>query len=419
MKTFIACILAATLVLTSVCSSASTAGAWDQPPSTLAWDSTSEDADYSVGIKLDKTVYSAENTVISVELLDNSLDTEPDIVEIVWLDTGNVVFYGETSEASLTIDIDLNPGEYLLRVRRSTDWDAGYDTYWGAWNMEWNENWEEDWNAYWEANSSSVHFFVTGTSDLLCLKGSAVVEIPSETEVMLGARLEWDGPSDGGPYTVTRRDEKHFPGEVISMEDISDNCFVDEGLKSGGVYTYTVSAGGKTSNPIVIDLSGLPPLEYAGSKYNRVIVLKIGDPYMYSAENKQSALEGSELKRTRAIDKNDRSVAPVIINERTMIPVATLVDEMGGSASWDGDKRVVTIRLLDRITMLDNTLEIPIGVKTVYFNGEGRKFDTPAQIKYGRTLVPIRLLELLGCDVEWVDDSQSVVICYWDGEDIE
>ncbi|MDE7220251.1 MAG: hypothetical protein K2O45_11620 [Oscillospiraceae bacterium] len=415
MKTFIACILAVALALTGVFGSASAASTWDPPLSTIDWDSTPADLDYSIGIKLDKTVYSTENTVINVELLNYSWDTEPDIVEIVWLDTGNVVFYGKASEASITIDIDLNPGEYLLRVRRSTDWDA----YWDTWDMGWNENWEKDWNAYWEENSSSVHFSVAGTSDLLCLKGGAAVEMLSETEVMLGARLEWDGPPDGGPYTVTRRDERYFQGEVISIKDISNNCFVDEGLKSGGVYTYTVSAGGKTSNPIVIDLSGLPPMEYAGSKYNRVIVLKIGDPYMYSAEDKQSALDGSELKRTRAIDKNDRSVVPVIIDERTMIPVATLVEEMGGSASWDGDKRVVTIRLLDHITLLDNTLEIPIGVKTVYLNGAGRKFDIPAQIKYGRTLVPIRLLELLGCDVEWVDDSQSVVICYWDGEDIE
>ena len=102
-----------------------------------------------------------------------------------------------------------------------------------------------------------------------------------------------------------------------------------------------------------------------------------------------------------------------------MIPVATLIDEMGGSASWNGDNRVVTIRLLDHTTLLYNTLEIPVNKKTVYLNGEGRKFNIPAQIKYGHTLVPIRLLELLGCDVEWVSDSQSIVICYWDGEDIE
>lgn len=416
MKTFIACILAAALALTGVCGSASAASTWAPSLSTIEWDSTPADSDYSVGIRLDKTVYNTENTVINVELLNYSWDTEPDIVEIVWLDTGNVVFYGEASEASLTIDIDLHPGEYLLRVRRSADRDTYWDTYW---NMDWNENWEEDWNAYWEANSSSVHFSVAGTSELLCLKGNAAVEILSETEVMLGAKLEWDGSPNGGPYTVTRRDEKYFQGEVISIEDISDNCFVDEGLKSGGVYTYTVSAGGKTSNPIVIDLSGFPPLEYAGSKYNKVIVMKHNDPYMYSAENKESAIAGSGLKQIRAIDGNNRSVVPVRINGRTMIPVAALVEEMGGSASWDGENQVVTIRLLDRITMLYNTLEIPVNKKTVYLNGEGRVFDTPAQIKYGRTLVPIRLLELLGCDVEWVDNSQSVVICYWDGEDIE
>lgn len=416
MKTFMSCILAAAIALTSICGSASATSVWDQPLSTTDWDSIPVDPDYSVGIKLDKTVYSAENTIINVELLNYAWDTEPDIVEIIWLDTGNVVFYSEARETSLTIDIDLHPGEYLLRVRRSADQETYWDTYW---NTSWNENWKEDWNAYWEANSSSVHFSVEGSSELLCLKGDAAVEILSETEVMLGARLEWDGLLDGGPYTVTRRDETYFQGEAVSIEDISDNCFVDEGLKSGGVYTYTVSAGGKTSNPIVIDLSGLPPLEYAGNKYNRVVVLKIGDPYMYSAKNKKSAIAGSGLEEIRAIDENDRSVTPVIIDERTMIPVAPLIDEMGGSAIWNGDNRVVTIRLLDHTTLLYNTLEIPVNKKTVYLNGEGRKFDISAQIKYGRTLVPIRLLELLGCDVEWVDDSQSVVICYWDGEDIE
>ena len=417
MKTFIACILAAALALTGVLGSALAASSWDQPLPTTDWDSAPTDSGYLVGIKLDKTVYSAENTVINAELLNYSWDTEPDIVEIIWLDTGNVVFYSEARKASLTIDIDLHPGEYLLRVRRSADRDAYWDTYW---NMGWNENWAEDWNSYWEANSSSVHFSVAGPSDLLCLKGSALVEMPSETEVVLGAKLEWDGPSNGGPYAVTRRDEKYFQEEVVSIEDISDNCFFDKGLKSGGVYTYTVvSAGGETSNPIVIDLSGLPPLEYAGSKYNRVIVLKIGDPYMYSAKDKQSALDGSELEQTKEIVKNDPSVTPIIIDERTMIPVATMIDEMGGSASWNGDNRVVTIRLLDHTTLLYNTLEIPVNKKTVYLNGEGRKFNIPAQIKYGHTLVPIRLLELLGCDVEWVSDSQSIVICYWDGEDIE
>lgn len=409
MKTFISCILAVVLALTSVCGSASAASVWDQPLSTTDWDSIPANSDYSVGIKLDKTVYSAENTIINAELLNYSWDTEPDIVEIIWLDTGNVVFYSEAREASLTINIDLHPGEYLLRVRRSADRDTYWDTYW---NMGWNENWEEDWNAYWEANSSSVYFSVVGTSELLCLNGDVAVEIRSETEVMLGARLEWDGPSDGGPYTVTRRAEKYSGEEVIITEGICDNYFVDEDLLSGEAYTYTVLVGGKTSNQIVIDLSGFPPLEYVGNKYNRVIVLKIGDPYMYSAENKKSAIAGNGLKQIRAIDGDDWSIAPVIINGRTMIPVAALVKEMGGSVSWDSNTRVVTIGLLDHITMLDNTLEIPVGSKTVYLNGEGRRFDIPAQIKYGRTLVPIRLLELLGCDVEWVDDSQSIVICY-------
>ena len=66
MKTFVTCILSAALALTSVCGSASAASVWDQPLSTTDWDSIPADSDYSVGIKLDKTVYSAENTVITL-----------------------------------------------------------------------------------------------------------------------------------------------------------------------------------------------------------------------------------------------------------------------------------------------------------------------------------------------------------------
>lgn len=409
MKTFIACILAI-LALTGVCGSASAVSTWDPSLSTIDGDSTPADSDYSVGIRLDKTVYNTENTVINVELLNYSWDTEPDIVEIIWLDTGNVVFYGEASEASLTIDIDLHPGEYLLRVRRSADRDTYWDTYW---NMGWNENWEEDWNAYWEANSSSAHFSVAGTSELLCLKGNAAVEIRSETEVMLGARLEWDGSPDGGPYTVTRRDEKYFQGEVISIEDISDNCFVNEGLKSGGVYTYTVSAGGKTSNPIVINLSGLPPLEYAGNKNDEIIILKIGDPYMYTAENKESVTDEFSWTKIDLIDEKNPGVMPVIANKRTMLPVAHLVKIMGGEVEWDGAMQLVIIKIWD------NTLEIPIGSQKVYFNNQERSFDTTAQIEQSRTFVLIRHLELLGCEINWNAKNRSVVIYYHSDDSVD
>lgn len=425
MKTFIPCILAAALALTCVCVPASAASAqdqaiatstWDQILTVDDWDPVPTDSDYSVGIKLDKTVYSTENTVIKGELLNYSWDMEPDIVEIFWLDTGSVVYYSEAREASFTIDINLHPGKYLLRVRRGMDWNTYWNTYWSTYwdwnNSPWYPDSDEGENEDAGFYSYSTYFSVIGPSNLFHLEGTAQAEKYPDTEVLLSTRLEWDGLSGAGPYTVTQTDEKYEDKKVTYIEDIYDNYVVASGLRLGGIYTYTVSDGKKTSNPIVIDLSGIPPLEYAESDNDKVIVLKIGDPWMYSANDKQSALDGTGLEKITTIGGKDRGVVPILVNDRTMIPVAILVRKMGGSVDWDGKQRLVTIKAWDSTMMQYSTLEIPIDSKTVYLNGEEREFDTPAQIQRSRTLVPIRHLELLGYEVEWVKSSQSVVICY-------
>lgn len=218
-------------------------------------------------------------------------------------------------------------------------------------------------------------------------------------------------------HTLTRTEARS--GEVTLIEDIHTNYFVDEGLSLGSVYTYTVSDGKATSNPIVIDLSAVPPLEYKGNHNDKVIVLKVGEPYLYTASDKDLACDGIGLEVIRTIDGNDWDVVPVIRNNRTMIPIAALVEEMGGTVDWDGSKRLVTINLWDSAIMQYNTLNIPIGSNTVYLNNQGTTFDTAARIEHNRTLVPIRLLELLGCDVEWVNESWSVVICYQGGAGVE
>lgn len=423
MKNFTAYILAALFALTGVCGSASAIVPPDQTPVTGDWGLPLADTDYPVEIVLDKTVYYREDTVINGELLNYSWDMEPGIIEIISLDTNRAVFYSEAKESTFSIDIDLHPGEYRLRLRRGTSRNAYWDSYWDT-GLDW-DGWADAWYAAGDVRgdtslySSSAYFSVVGASDLFHLSGKAEIEIIPNTKALLNARLEWDGLSGGGPYTLTQTDEKYEKGKVTRIEGIYDSQTVVGGLQLGNIYTYTVSDGERSSNPIVIDLSAIPPLEYAGSKINKLIVLKIGDPYMYFAEGKSSALDGTRGEFMRAIDEDDLSVTPVMVNDLPMIPVAALVREMGGSVSWDGAKRVVTLNLLDSVTMKSNTLEIPIDSETVYLNGEKKTLDVSALIKYDRTLVPIRMLKLLGCDIKWDSESESIVICYWDDSDMK
>lgn len=410
MKTFTACILAVILTMTgawglvpaeNVQEQTMPADIWDSISANNDWDPAPMDSGYLFDIELGKTVYSSKDIVIRLELPDYILGMDPIIVDIVQENTGSTVFCREAKEPLFIIDIDLHPGDYLLCVRQDKSWSMSIDS-----DMGWDMNQEVIY--------ASARFSVVGTSDLFHLTGEAVADGDlkyPEFCMLLGARLEWDGLSEGGPYTLTRIDERSWDREVIQIEDIQTNHFFDKDALPGGVYTYTVSDGKRTSNPIVLDLSEFPPLEYIGNKNDKVIVLRISDPYIYTTKDKESASKLSELKMIKPIDEKNLGVVPVISNNRTLLPIATLVKTMspGSGVAWDGGRRLVTIKIWG------NVLEIPIGSKTVYINNQARTFDTPAQIEHGRTLVPVRHLELLGCEVDWVRTSRSVVICYQDG----
>ena len=55
------------------------------------------------------------------------------------------------------------------------------------------------------------------------------------------------------------------------------------------------------------------------------IILKIGSPDM--------TVNGKDMP----ID--EQGTAPVIVNDRTLLPVRAVVEQMGGTADWDGEAR--------------------------------------------------------------------------------
>ena len=115
---------------------------------------------------------------------------------------------------------------------------------------------------------------------------------------------------------------------------------------------------------------------------SKEIILQIGNPQM--------TINGAE----KPIDDND--TAPVIVNERTLLPVRAVVEEMGGSVLWNGETKEVTLNYgADEI-------KLTIDSKTAYLNGEGRELDTAPQIINDRTMLPIRFIaESFTFDVFW------------------
>lgn len=91
-------------------------------------------------------------------------------------------------------------------------------------------------------------------------------------------------------------------------------------------------------------------------------------------------------------------VAPVIVDDRTLVPIRVVTELLGGSAHWDAATRTVTLIIDGKV--LSMTIDKPIP-----------GFGTSAVIMNSRTYVPVRyVMEALGADVEWISTSQQVVI---------
>lgn len=95
---------------------------------------------------------------------------------------------------------------------------------------------------------------------------------------------------------------------------------------------------------------------------------------------------------------------PVIINDRTLVPMRAIFESLGAAIEWDGDNFVVTARKDDK------TIVLAIGSSTMYINDVPVQLDVPSRLINDKTMVPVRAVaEGLSSDVTW-DEAQNKVI---------
>lgn len=122
------------------------------------------------------------------------------------------------------------------------------------------------------------------------------------------------------------------------------------------------------------------------------VTMQVGNPTM--------TVNGTETE----IDAG-AGTAPVIVNDRTLLPVRSLIESMGGTVNWNDASREVTLTLgHDEIRLIiDNTI--------AYFNNEASTLDTAPAIINNRTMLPIRFIaEKFGFTVDWNGDKQMITI---------
>ncbi len=103
--------------------------------------------------------------------------------------------------------------------------------------------------------------------------------------------------------------------------------------------------------------------------------------------------------------------APVIIDDRTLVPMRAIFQALGSEVSWYEPTKTVTS------TKDGDTFVLVIGQTGLYKNGQlVYTMDVPARIMNGRTMVPVRAIaEAFDAEVGW--DPAGYVINIFSGED--
>lgn len=96
---------------------------------------------------------------------------------------------------------------------------------------------------------------------------------------------------------------------------------------------------------------------------------------------------------------------PIIESGRTLVPMRTIFTKLGANVDWDQKTKTVSSH------RSDVEITLTIGEKQATVNGETVALDVPAQVRNGRTLVPLRFVaEAMDADVNWDQEELEVAI---------
>ena len=173
---------------------------------------------------------------------------------------------------------------------------------------------------------------------------------------------------------VSQPDFYPYAAQTVRDCDINDFNFYVEGDTLYVCFTkYEVIYG--AAGPQIIEYSIINPKEFSPVKV---------------------LLNGKEV---------EFDVHPQIINDRTMVPMRAIFEQLGATVEWDGETKTVT-------SVKDETvISLTIGVPSIITDGAEKVLDVAPVIIDGRTLVPVRAVsEAFMLNVDWDADTKTVII---------
>jgi len=166
-----------------------------------------------------------------------------------------------------------------------------------------------------------------------------------------------------------------------------------------------------TGDAVVQNNDDKVKLELGGFKEDnaaKVVVAKVVTPADQNVGVKEVVFTIGEATFTVDGVEQTMDTAPYIKDGRTMLPVRYVAQALGvpeDNVVWNPVTRTVTIFKGDRVVL------ITIGSAELKVNGTPIYMDTVAEIKDGRTMLPISFIgKALGAEVTWDAEARTVTI---------
>ena len=231
-----------------------------------------------------------------------------------------------------------------------------------------------------------------------------------------------DNEPDTPPLEVTKLETETFVGAKLAdrvalfgkfrdrTAESMDFSFEGEGryqitvadLQCG---TWAVQRNGETlAEVFATQEGGIVSFEGEAGDYRLTYAGACGSREELSGQPPQQD-EGIHIRVNNRLIYSD--VAPVTINDRTMVPMRAVFQNLQAEVEWDEATMSATA------VKENTTIRITDGSETAYVNGEAVTLDSPAVIRDGRFLVPVRFVsESFGARVVWEEFSKTVDITY-------
>lgn len=184
-------------------------------------------------------------------------------------------------------------------------------------------------------------------------------------------------------------------------------CGVDLAGLSDGEHTVRIAAAGREKAYTFIKrgssvcFGGEPDVTCSGDTTNQ------WEEEWAEQPTEQAYTFAGDIRIRIKYDWLDFDVPPVIVNDRTLVPLRAIFNALGAEVVWEESTQTVYA------SRLGSEISLQIGSYEMTVNGEQIQLDASPQLVQGRTMVPVRAIsEAFGYEVTW--DAVDRVIMIWD-----